>query len=326
MVTPLSAPDELDLPGCHRLIEHIIKADVGGLFILGTTGEGPSLSNRLRRQLITEVCRTVAGRVPVLVAITDTSMENSVRLAQVAADCGAQAVVAAPPSYFPITQKDLLQYTRKLVAEAPLPLIIYNIPSHTKVSFDLETLRRLTDIPNIIGVKDSSGDMTYFSYLLQITQTRPDWSILIGPEELLGPALLAGGNGGISGGANLFPEIYVALYKAALRKDLQTVNKLQEIILQLSTTVYSVGSDPGSFIKTLKFALHCSGICSDLTAQPLGRLSADNQALVRSNLEKVQQAQVVGEPEAGSIPPLRITSLMKPAQPRESDVTSERKL
>ena len=107
MVTPLRGRDELDAAGLERLIEHIVSGGVSGLFILGTTGEGPSLSYRLRRELITLTCRQVHGRVPVLVGITDTAFVESVNLARHAADAGADALVLAPPYYLPPGQPEL---------------------------------------------------------------------------------------------------------------------------------------------------------------------------------------------------------------------------
>src|SRR5215831_1347770 len=106
MVTPLLGRDELDAPGLERLIEHIVAGAVNGLFILGTTGEGPSLSYRLRRELIDRVCRQVKHRVPVLVGITDTAFVESVNVARHAAETGADAVVVAPPYYMPEGQPE----------------------------------------------------------------------------------------------------------------------------------------------------------------------------------------------------------------------------
>ena len=110
MVTPLRGRDELDLPGLERLIEHILKGGVSGLFILGTTGEGPSLSYQLRRELIQRTCRQVQGRVPVLVGITDTAFVESLDLARQAAAAGAAALVHAPPYYLPEGQPELHEY------------------------------------------------------------------------------------------------------------------------------------------------------------------------------------------------------------------------
>src|SRR2546426_12586467 len=104
LVTPLLARDELDVAGLVRLIEHVLAGGVSGLFILGTTGEGPSLSYRLRRELIECVCRQVKQRVPVLVGITDTAFVESVNVARASAEAGADAVVVAPPYYLPEAQ------------------------------------------------------------------------------------------------------------------------------------------------------------------------------------------------------------------------------
>ncbi|KPK45009.1 MAG: dihydrodipicolinate synthase, partial [Phycisphaerae bacterium SG8_4] len=121
LVTPLLDRDTLDEAGLERLVEHILAGGVHGLFILGTTGEAPSLSYRLRHDLIERVCRQVAARVPVLVGITDTSFVESTNIARKAKDAGAQAVVLAPPYYFPAGQLELLEYLKHLTAELPLP-------------------------------------------------------------------------------------------------------------------------------------------------------------------------------------------------------------
>jgi 4-hydroxy-tetrahydrodipicolinate synthase len=119
LVTPLLDRDTLDTGGLERLIEHVLAGGVQGLFILGTTGEGPSLGYRLRHELIERTCRLAAGRVPVMVGITDTAFIESVRLARTAADGGAAAVVAAPPYYYPARQLELVEYIEHLAAELP---------------------------------------------------------------------------------------------------------------------------------------------------------------------------------------------------------------
>jgi 4-hydroxy-tetrahydrodipicolinate synthase len=124
MVTPLADRDTLDVPGLERLVEHILAGGPAGLFILGTSGEGPSLSYRLRHELIDRVAEQVAGRVPLLVGVTDTAWVESVEVADYAADAGAQAVVLAAPPYFPTGQHDLIEYFRHVVAQLPLPVFL----------------------------------------------------------------------------------------------------------------------------------------------------------------------------------------------------------
>src|SRR5262249_46094961 len=154
--------DELDLQGLERLVEHLITGGVHGLFVLGSTGEGPSLTHRLQREMVERTTELVAGRVPVLVGITDPSLAEALDLAEFAADAGAQAVVAAPPPYFPPSQAELVAFMERLAEEQPLPLLLYNMPGMTKVRFEPDTVRRLMEVEKIAGLKDSSADMIAF--------------------------------------------------------------------------------------------------------------------------------------------------------------------
>lgn len=288
MVTPLRDRDSLDVGGLGRLVEHILAGGVHGLFILGTTGEGPSLSYRLRGELIERVCRQVNGRVPVLVGITDTAFVESVQVARRAADAGAAAVVLAPPYYLPEAQPELQEYLAHLVAELPLPLFLYNMPALTKVSFELETVRRALDEPRIIGLKDSSGNLLYFHRALEIVRQRPDWALFMGPEEMLFDALLAGGHGGVSGGANLFPQLYVGLFAAAQAGDLARARALHRQILRVSESLYRVGRHSSAIIKGLKCALACRGICDDFMAEPFHRFRAGERARVEQSVAELE--------------------------------------
>ncbi len=289
MITPLNGRDELDYIGLERLIEHILIGGVDGLFILGTTGEAPSLSYRLRRELIERTCHLVNGRVPVLVGITDTSFIESVNLACHAATVGADAAVLAQPYYFPAGQAELLEYLEHLVPELPLPLFLYNMPSHTKLVFEPETVYRALSIPGISGLKDSSGNMIYFHRLQSFLCNHPDFTLLIGPEELLGETVLLGGHGGVSGGANLFPELYVALYQAALMGDRNRVAQLHNIVMQISNTIYSTGHYGSSIIKGIKCALSLQNICSDFMAEPFHRFREPERFQIQEHLEAVKQ-------------------------------------
>jgi 4-hydroxy-tetrahydrodipicolinate synthase len=287
MATPLLDRDELDRAGLERLIEHILGGGVHGLFILGTTGEAPGLSHRLRSELIDRSCAQVAGRVPVLVGITDTSFVESVELAEHAADCGAQAVVLAPPYYFPAGQAELLEYIERIAAEVPLPLFLYNMPSHTKLMLDADTIGRVLQAPNVVGLKDSSGQMIYFHRVRQLIAARPDFTLLIGPEELLAEAMLLGAHGGICGGANLAPRLYVELYEAARAGDLERVRELQAVVMRISSSLYTVGHPASAYIRGLKCALSCLGICQDFPAEPYQRFGAAERERIQHYLNQL---------------------------------------
>jgi 4-hydroxy-tetrahydrodipicolinate synthase len=285
LVTPMLADGTLDIEGLHNVIDHVIAHRISGIFILGTTGEAPSLSRSLRQEMVSETCRWVDGRVPVLAGITDTSLVESADLARLAADAGVTAAVASAPYYFPIGQKELSEYIQKLAGVIPLPMYVYNMPNCTKTVFELDTLKYLTAIPNIIGVKDSSGDMTYFKQLLELKAIRQDWSILIGPEELLAEAVLYGADGGVTGGANLFPQLYIELYEAAQRNDLLSIRPLQDAVKRICDCIYNPSYLPG-----LKYALACKKLCSEVLADPLHPASVHQKEAIERLLCQLDRA------------------------------------
>ena len=287
MITPLSGRDALDVAGLERLIEHVLAGGVSGLFILGTTGEGPSLGYRLRKEFIERTCNLVRGRVPVLVGITDTAFVESVNAARWAADAGADAVVLAPPYYLPEGQPELQEYLDHLAPELPLPLFLYNMPALTKVSFELETVRRAMDNPRIIGLKDSSGNMIYFHRVVGLLKHRPDWTLLVGPEEMLADAVFAGGHGGVNGGANVHPRLYVELFQAARAGDAARVRELHAQVMRISDNLYRIGRHSSAIIKGIKCALSLLGVCDDFMAEPFRRFREPERERVRQLLAEL---------------------------------------
>lgn len=285
MITPLKGNDELDYTGVERLTEHLVAGGVHGIFLLGTTGEAQSLTYRLRYEFVELVCRLVAGRVPVLVGVTDTSLDESIRLAEHAAKCGAMGVVAAPPYYFAPSQQEMIEYYTALADALPLPLYLYNMPSHVKVFFEPATVRTLAQHPNIVGLKDSSANMTYFQTLLYLLRDQPEFALYVGPEELTGESVVMGASGGVNGGANLFPELYVGMYEAASRNDVVRMRELQRRIMQVSTTVYTVGKYGSSYLKGVKCALSLMGICDDYLSYPYRRFRTEEREKIGRALQ-----------------------------------------
>lgn len=284
MVTPLNADGSLDVAGTERLVERILAGGVHGLFLLGTTGEAPDLPYEVRRELVRRVCAQVAGRVPVLVGVTDTVFAESVRMAAFAREQGADGLVAAPPYYFAAGQPELLDYYRTLADAVPLPLFLYNMPSQVKVSIEVKTVAALAEHPNVVGLKDSSGNIGFFNACRYALRDRTDFVILMGPEEAMGEAVLMGASGGVAGGANLFPETFVALYGAAVAKDVDRVRELQARVMRVSSLLYGVGHHNSSFVKGVKCALSLLGVCSDALAAPRAPFNAADRETVRRRL------------------------------------------
>jgi 4-hydroxy-tetrahydrodipicolinate synthase len=288
LVTPLMNQDKLDHAGLERLIEHLISGGVHGLFILGTTGEGPSLSYDLRYEITERVCDQINERLPVLVGITDTSLSESAKLAEKAESLKADAVVAAPPYYFTNNQSELADYFHVLADRSPLPLFLYNMPSHTKVNIAAETVEKLSGHENIIGLKDSSGNLVYFQKVVRLMEDQHGFSLLVGPEELLMQSVISGAHGGVNGGANMFPKLYVKMYEAARSGHVDEMKRLQKIIMKISSTIYTVGNSPGSYLQGVKSALSVMGICSDVMALPGQSHSADEKKRVRKAIENLE--------------------------------------
>jgi 4-hydroxy-tetrahydrodipicolinate synthase len=289
MVTPLLNSKTLDKKGLDRLIEHLIAGGVHGIFILGTTGEATSLSYSLRKELIWYTCEKVQGRVPVMVGITDTAPEESLSLAITAAEAKAAAVVAAPPYYFGLGQTELMDYYISLADKLPLPLFLYNMPSHTKINIEPATVKGLSAHPGIIGLKDSSANAVYFNSVLYLMKADKSFTVLVGPEEMLASSLLMGGHGGVSGGANMFPKLYVDLYHAAVARDFDQILQLQDRVMKISQKIYGVGQTGSRYLQGIKATLSIFGICSDFIASPFSNFEKEKKEIVRNNLAHISE-------------------------------------
>jgi dihydrodipicolinate synthase/N-acetylneuraminate lyase len=293
LVTPLLDNDTIDIEGLERLIEHTIQGGIHGIFILGTTGEFASLSHKMRGELIELTCKFAKGRIPVMAGISDSAFSESLNLARVAAGCGADAVVLTPPYYFTSGQPELLEYLKRIMVQMPLPLFIYNMPAHTKVVFEPDTVKEAATIPGITGMKDSSSNLAYFKQVQYALRDRDDFTFLVGPEEFLSEFVLTGGHGGVNGGANMFPKLYVSLYNASVNRDFETISRLQQIVMQVSTTIYKVGHHGSSYLKGLKCALSVMGICNDFMAEPFHRFKEPERMKIRQMLEELNYRELL---------------------------------
>lgn len=287
MLTPLLANQKLDNNGVKKLVNHMIDGGVHGIFILGTTGESISLSYQTRRDLIEQTAKHVNNRIPLLVGITDTSIEESLNLASQAFDFGAAAVVAAPPYYYPLDQEDLYEYYWVLANRSKLPIFLYNMPSMTKVSISVETAVRLSAHPKVIGLKDSSANTVYFQSLLYAIK-REGFALFVGPEEVMSETVLMGGDGGVSGGANLFPQLYVKMYEAACVHDFETIEVLQKQIMEIASLLYTVGKNNSNYLQGVKGAASLLGLCHNYLAPPLNPFHETDMAEIANRLERIQ--------------------------------------
>lgn len=288
LVTPLLSNNEIDEEGLNNLIEHVISGGIHGMFLLGTTGEATSLNYKLREKFVRKACEINAGRIPVLVGITDTSFEDSIMMAERFKMAGADAVVIAPPYYIPISQAEMMQYLEDLVPRLPLPFFLYNMPGYTKLHMSLETVQLAKDLGSI-GVKDSSGDMVYLYSLIDKFRDSPDFSIFAGTEIFLPGTIIQGGHGVVPGGANLFPRLFVDMYEASVAGNIERIQHLHKIMMKIYNTIYSVGKTSSKYTLGIKCALSVMGICNDYAAQPLRKFDAEKCAKMKQYVTEIQE-------------------------------------
>ena len=258
-----------------------------GVFILGTTGECSSVSYAVKNQLIEATCKFVAGEIPVLVGITDCAFQESLNLAILAKSSGADAVVAAPPFYMNIGQEELLNYYTRLADEVSLPLILYNMPSHTKIAIEHDTVVQLSKHSNIIGLKDSSGNGVYFQALCNSLRSMPDFTLMVGPEEMLAETVLLGGHGAVAGGANLFPSLYVKLYEASVKRDFEKIQLYQNVVMEVSSKLYGHGNCKSSYLRGVKATCAFLGLSQGYLASPLYGFSESEMVEFRKKFDQV---------------------------------------
>ncbi len=302
IVTPLNDSGDLDLQGLERLVERLVEGGVHGIFALGTTGEGPSLPMALRHQVVAAVCDQVAGRLPVLVGITDMIFEGSLEISDAAYSAGAAAVVLAPPYYLPMSQPELLGYTTRLADRLSLPLMLYNMPGCCKTWFDAATVDELSHHERIVGLKDSSGNLDYLRDVVERFRDRPEFSILVGPEEMLVEAMAIGAHGGVNGGGNLFPRLYSSLYDAIRRGDTERAAALKSLVLEISSTIYAQGDAPSRIIKGIKSALMALDVCTNAMAEPFEPHDEATRARIAGFVRALQPRIAALCPAASSTP------------------------
>lgn len=289
--TPLLRFDKIDFEGLGNQIERLIEAGVAGISILGHTGEERCLDYEVRKSMISETCRIVDGRIPVLISISDTSFNESYVLACYANVCRATAMVFSPPYYQTTGQAELIEYYDELLKVIPLPILLYNIESAANIKIEPSTIRQLIANDKIVGLKDSSADIIYMKRVAEsIKAEKPDFKLYCGKEEVLFETMMLGGNGGFAGGANIFPKFYIKIYEAIKQNDLNTCKELQSILMEINKTIFSIGHYHSSYLKGIKCALNLMSVVKDdYMAPPFHKFNEPERFKVHEGLHNVKQ-------------------------------------
>jgi 4-hydroxy-tetrahydrodipicolinate synthase len=279
LASPLTQEGSVDETGVARLVSHVLAGGVSGLLALGSTGETASLDEGARRKVLSAVVRAAGGRVPVMCGVAQSQLSSVRAEIEAAARLGADAVLVAPPVYYPTDQAGVLAFYRQVAERAALPIFVYNIPQFTKVVTEPATIASLAREGTIQGIKDSSRDFEYFAGVCVATRDLPAFRIFTGSDTMLVASLAAGGAGTICGAGNIAPNLVVRIYEQFSHGDLDAARNSQDQLYQLVMAVRD-----GVFPLAIKSALHMLGVCEPWSAPPVRKLDEQREARLRERL------------------------------------------
>ena len=267
LVTPMTQEGRVDEPAVERLVDHVIGGGVHGLLALGSTGETASLDEGGRRAMLAAVIEAARGRVPVICGVAQSHLAAARGEVEAARALGADAVLVAPPFYYPTDQAGVLAFYRELASGADLPLMLYNIPQFTKVTAEPATVATLAREGTIQGIKDSSRDFEYFEGVCIETRDMPGFRVFTGSDRMLLASLAMGGAGTICGAGNVAPAMVVRIFDEYERGDIDAARAAQDRLYELVGALRA-----GVFPLAIKAALHTMGICEPWSAPPVRQL------------------------------------------------------
>lgn len=231
LVTPFRRDLSVDFDRLNALVNFLLERGVDGIVPCGTTGESATLEADEQEEVIRAVVSRVNGRVPVIAGAGTNSTDEAVALARRAEAAGADAILSVTPYYNRPTQEGLYRHYRALAEAVSLPIILYNVPGRTGCNLEPATVCRLAERPNIVGIKEASGN---FNQIMELIRTRPEgFLVLSGDDSFTLPILALGGDGVISVVANEAPREMRALVQASLRGDFATAREWHYKLLPL---------------------------------------------------------------------------------------------
>lgn len=282
VVTPFHADESLDLDGLRRQIDFQLDHGVDGIFVLGTTGEFYALAEHEKQAVTAAAVQRCRGRCPVFVGTGAETTGEVIRLTKMAAREGANGVSVITPYFLKPNQAELLDHFRRVAECSSVPVVLYNNPATCGgLSIEPDTVAQLAQHPNIIGIKDSSGDLQNTIELIKRTP-RDRFSVLNGRDTLLLAALMFGASGAIPATCNIAPQFCVGIYHSFLKHDLTTAHHYQERLapVRLALTL-STGNG------AVKEALALLGRSAGPNRRPIAPLSADKREKLRGILIQV---------------------------------------
>ncbi|MBB3126173.1 4-hydroxy-tetrahydrodipicolinate synthase [Paenibacillus rhizosphaerae] len=257
MVTPFDDNGRLHEKVVRQMIRRLLQAGVHGIFVLGTNGEFFAMNDDEKVELVRIAADEIAGQVPLYAGSGAVTTAETVSLSRKLEEAGADVLSVITPYFVPVNPSEIHEHFKAAAGSTDLPIVLYNIPARTGVMLEAGTVASLSQIPNIVGVKDSSGNFEHMLQLIQ--QTDPDFSVLAGTDSFILSVLMAGGSGAIAASANIAPEKVVSIYShwqagrhaeaAKAQADIAVVRKLMQygtIPAGLKEVMNQLGIEAGS--------------------------------------------------------------------------------
>ncbi|MBE6563023.1 MAG: 4-hydroxy-tetrahydrodipicolinate synthase [Ruminococcaceae bacterium] len=280
IITPFTADNTIDFDLFGKLIEWQIEKGINGIVAAGTTGEGSTLTDEEHKAVIKFCVDKVAGRVPVIAGTGSNDIAYAIDLTKFACECGADAMLLVSPYYNKATQNGLIKSFEAVADASTKPCILYNVPSRTGCNILPATVAALADHPNIVAIKEASGDLSQIAKTASLCGDKID--IYSGNDDQIVPVMSLGGKGVISVLSNVMPEETVAMCKHCLEGNYPAAAKLQLDLLSLVDALFcEVNPIP------VKAAMAAMGYCKNTLRLPLTPMEPQNEAkllgLMREN-------------------------------------------
>jgi 4-hydroxy-tetrahydrodipicolinate synthase len=287
LVTPFGN-GEVDVEALEGMVEFQIQHGVSGLVPCGTTGETPAMSEAEDRVVVETVVRVANGRVPTIAGTGSNSTDMAIKYTKMAQEVGADASLQVAPYYNKPTQEGLFRHFAAIAESTDLPLVLYNIPGRTGVTVSAETMARLAEIPNVVGVKDSTLSMNMIADVISLCGE--DFDVLSGDDPMTLPLVALGGRGVISVASNVAPGAVSDMVRALLEGDWERGRELHYELLPLFRALF-VETNP----IPVKTAASLLGLCSDEMRLPLVPMEGENLRVLQETLDR--SAHLLPTPE-----------------------------
>lgn len=281
IVTPFGADGGVNADALRQLVDRFVEAGVAGIVACGTTGEFYALEDAERELVLRTVAEAARGRITLIAGINALSTPQAIRNARQAQELGYQGLMLTAPPYSLPEQAGILEHFCTVAAATPLPIILYDFPARIGVQIAVETITELARIPNIVGIKESSGN---FNRALALIQARiPDFQIVSGSDDMAADFLFWGVRSWISGGANVFPAEQAAMVKAAGEQRWDEVRRLMSGMYPVIQAMES-----GDYNQKAKLGCRRHGVDAGTVRLPLAPLSAEDERAFIAMLDAYQ--------------------------------------